>query len=104
MLNIRAHSSAQLYFITKLDEVYLLSVPKLYRLCIYCSFHHHNKKRKLFLFYRLILSLMGVLSEIQSGDELTLLVNSGICAHIEFILKEAGNFNEYFFFCVNMKK
>lgn len=47
---------------------------------------------------------MGVLSEIQSGDELTLLVNSGICAHIEFILKEAGNFNEYFFFCVNMKK
>lgn len=33
---------------------------------------------------------MGVISEIQSGDELTLLVNSGICAHIEFILKESG--------------
>lgn len=46
---------------------------------------------------------MGVLSEIQSGDELTLLVNSGICAHIEFILKEAGNFNEYFLLCEHEK-
>ncbi len=35
--------------------------------------------------------MIGLLSEINNGDELTLLVNNGIFALIEYILKESGS-------------